>query len=59
MSSDENDGNQPSGAQELLLKIETADSRQAHIEDETTGTMSSFFSPELFRRFKSNRVQTG
>ena len=43
----------------LLLKIETADARQAHIEDETTGTISVFFSPELFRRFKSNRVQTG
>ena len=59
MSSDEYDGNRPPRAPKLLLKIETADARQAHIEDETTGTISCFFSPELFRRFKSNRVQTG
>ena len=59
MSSDEYDRNRPPRAPELLLKIETADAGQAHIEDETTGTISCFFSPELFRRFKSNRVQTG
>src|SRR5215469_10393781 len=59
MSSDEYDGNRPFRAPKLLLKIETANARQAHIEDETTGTISCFFSPELFRRFKSNRVQTG
>src|SRR5215469_12298122 len=59
MTSDEYDGNRPPRAEKLLLKIETADARQAHIEDETTGTISSLFSPKLFRRFKSNRAQTG
>src|SRR3954451_8914944 len=59
MSSDEYDGNRSSGPPKLLLKIETADARQTHIEYETTGTISCFFSPELFRRFESNRLQTG
>ncbi len=59
MPSDEYDRNRPPRAPKMLLKIETADARQAHIEDKTTGTISCFFSPELFRRFKSNRVQTG
>src|SRR4051794_6002754 len=59
MSSDEYDGNRSSGPPKLLLKIETADARQTHIEYETTGTISCFFSPELFRRFEPNRLQTG
>src|SRR4051794_19575054 len=58
MSSDEYDRNRSSGSPKLLLKIETADARQTHIEYETTGTISCFFSPELFRRFKSNRLET-
>ena len=58
MPSDEYDRDRPPRTPKLLLKIETADARQAHIEDKTTGTIRRLFSPELFRRFKSNRVQT-
>lgn len=59
MSSDKYDGNRPSCVPKLFLEIETVDARQTYVENETIGTVICFFLPELFRRFKSNRVQTG
>src|ERR1700680_3988088 len=62
MASNKNDGNPNTGVNQLALKIETADSRKSHVQNQATWPIRALAAQEFLRRsegfgMQANRLQ--
>ena len=58
MTGDEDDGNPDSSVSQLLLKVQTIDSRKSHVENNATGAVRPLATQKLFRRPEGFGPQT-